>query len=276
MSKSEPNIHHVTFEEIGEKVYCPHCHKAFTLKTSYNRHLSGDHCAVLREQRLFTNFSKQMADQFTKMLDQRDVAQAQKDAAQAQQLAEISEKISKTSFGPYVDNSTQNLNIVCLGSSDNLLDILASSEGLPNALTYIKGCALSRIAGDCRILERVYKLDTEKAALMYVTKSKTKFVYYDERQRRTVETNSKVMAKKLADIVQRSYLKGMESLKTDLLGNMRESDDSISQEIRDQLPELAPYDIQIWNAHIHELADEKYQKKLLSNLKIPIEVRVSS
>jgi hypothetical protein len=147
--------------------------------------------------------------------------------------------------------------------------MLSTSEGLPLALTYLKDCALSKLAGDCRILERVYKLDTSQAAIQFINKSKNKYVYYDERQRRTVESNSKVLAKKLAAILQRSYLKGMESFRTDILGNQREDYQMIDEEC--PMPELAPYDIQIWNEHVHELADEKYQKKILSNLKIPME-----
>ncbi len=37
------------------------------------------------------------------------------------------------------------------------------------------------------------------------------------------------------------------------------------------MPELDPYDLHLLNEHVHELNDEKFQKKLLNSLKIPIE-----
>lgn len=191
------------------------------------------------------------------------------------ELEKMDNKLTRISEGqqPIINNhnDNRNLNILCLGSNDNLLDLLSASDGLPLALTYVKGCALSRLAGDCRILERVYKLDTLQAAIQMIHKSKTKYVYYDERQRRTVESNAKVLAKKLAAILQRSYLKGMESFQTDILGNHRENYQLCEGSDQNSMPELAPYDIQLWNAHVHELADEKYQKKILSSLKIPME-----
>jgi uncharacterized Zn-finger protein len=224
MSKAKHSVHYVTCDEIGDKVKCPYCFKTYTVVNSVYKHLNGNHCAVLKEQRLVANITDSLSDKFSKMLDQRD-------AKQAQQTAQISEKIEKNSLVPYVDSSihNQNLSILCVGTNDNLLDMLTASDGLPNALSYLKDCALARLSGDCRILERVYKLDTKQAAIMFANKSKTKFVYYDERQRRTVESNSTVMAKKLVGILQRSYLKGMQSFQTDMLDNDKDPDLSISQ-----------------------------------------------
>lgn len=178
------NLHYVTFEEIGEKIVCPHCHRSFTAKSSYYKHIS-KHCAVLKKQQMFEEFSK-ILDERDATCAHKDALQAQEIAANAQEIVKIHEKLSATTLSPYIDNSThnQNLSILCLGSKDNLLDMLTSEEDLPRALGYVKSCALSRLAGDCRILERLYQLETDRAAIKLVNKSKTKFVYYDERQRR--------------------------------------------------------------------------------------------
>jgi hypothetical protein len=248
----------------------PHCQKSFSDNWRLNRHLDAQACCkpkVTKKDLIdFAKFAKTTMEKQSTTIVSMDALRASTD----QRLKEMEDKIAQLAMGhmvPAVNN--QNLNILCLGSKDNLLDILASSDGLPNALSYLKGCALARLSGDCRILERVYKLDTAQAAIMYANKSKTKFVYYDERQRRTVESNKEVMAKKLADILQLSYLKRMGSFRTDILDNQRD-DYRESLELVN-MPELAPYDLQIWNAHIHELADENYQKKVLKNLKIPTE-----
>ena len=49
--------------------------------------------------------------------------------------------------GPKVINN--NLQIVCVGSTDNYLDMLTEQWGsFDRALEYIKDCALSRLTGD--------------------------------------------------------------------------------------------------------------------------------
>ena len=70
------------------------------------------------------------------------------------------------------------------------------------------------------------------------------------------------MAKKLADILYRSYLKAMSSIQTD-----SESD---------TIPQVEEYDLQIWNAHIQELRNEQYQKKMLKSLNLPFKNDIQS
>jgi hypothetical protein len=246
---------------VGAKHICPLCSKEFTEKRSVDRHLANQTCQASNPNIPKPELIKAHHDQLKLITD----LQTSNLAIQAT-LQVMQDSIKKLETGvvlrePSITNNNQNLNVLCLGSKDNLLDILANRDGLYTALIFMKGCVLSRLAGDCRILEKAYKLETEQAAIMFVNKSKTKFVYYDERQKRTVESNAKVLAKKLTDILQRSYLKGMESFRTSLSGENNGSD----------RPELEPYDLQLWNEHIHELQDEKYQKNMLNSLKIPQE-----
>ncbi len=262
----------VRINEIGSRHQCPKCPRSFTRKSSLDRHLKEVDCTTLKpvkktvtEQR-FIMFEGSVKAELLKL--RNELGSVVSGVQSVQQSASSAQSSPPVLYAPVTNMN--NLQIMCLSARDNLLDILASRETLPNALTYIKGCALSRLAGDCRILEKAYQLATEQPAIMYANKSKTKFVYYDERRRRTVETNMATMAKKLADILQNSYLKGMESFGINLAGEVREnymphSLDEVA------MPTIEPYDLNLWNDHIHELRDEKYQKKLLKNLKIPFE-----
>jgi hypothetical protein len=282
-------IHRVDPEEIGNKHVCPNCEQLFTLKSSLTRHIKQNICTKPKLTiKGLADTVRANNDAMAKLMASNDIL-AMNQMQLMKMMGEIGTASSQkhNTHNPNVYNHNQNLNVLCLGSKDNLLDILSASEGLPLALEYLKNCALSRLSGDCRILERVYQLETEQAAIMYVNKSKTKYVYYDERRRRTVETNAKVMAKKLADILQRSYLKGMECFKTDLSGQNKDNQVSMSTALvpigtksnlkqkkkknSTPLPNIEPYDLHLWNEHVHELNDEKYQKKLLNSMKIPIE-----
>lgn len=73
VSKLNPIIHHVTFDEIGAKVMCSHCHKYFATKGSYYNHIS-KHCAVLKEQRLFEKFSKAIDQKYAMQKDAKKIA----------------------------------------------------------------------------------------------------------------------------------------------------------------------------------------------------------
>jgi hypothetical protein len=261
--------------QIGKKPSCPYCHKQLAHISSVNRHMKDGSCRVQNpnsskkeliksnnDRQLIIETMGQKFDKFTEKIEKS----IEKGIEAMKQQALITPSLISSSPAHISNN---HLNILCVGKNDNLLDMLSSAEGIANALTYMKDCVLAQLAGDCRILERAYKLDTEQAAIMYANKSKTKYCYYDERRRLTVEGNAAVMAKKLAGILQRSYLKGMEGFKTNILGEKREC---ISEDMLNvgKMPELEAYDIHLWNEHVQRLADEKYQKKVLRSLKIPM------
>ncbi len=273
--------------QVGNKSACPYCHKQLANKSCVDRHINQGSCRVqnptsskkelLKDKQIaeanYQRLKESVQDMERNITEsmEKTMEKAMEKAVEKAMEKAVVETMEKTwkSMGhnlipitPMMVNN-QNLNILCLGKSDNLLDMLSSTEGLANALTYMKDCVLAQLAGDCRILERVYKLETEQAAIMYVNKSKTKFQYYDERQRLTTESSA-TMAKKIAGILQRSYLKGGQAFKTDILGEQREG---LTYE---KMPELEAYDSHLWNEHVQRLADDKYQKKLLRSLKIPM------
>ena len=73
-----------------------------------------------------------------------------------------------------------------------------------------------------------------------------------------LETNPKVLARKLADCLERTYLKGINLFRTD-----------VSDPDPLKINRIESYDAEDWNEHIHDLSDERYQKKILDRLKIP-------
>jgi uncharacterized C2H2 Zn-finger protein len=193
---------HITCEEIGQRIQCHHCSKYYSDQNSLSRHINKGYCTVLRDQALDDKMMK-----FVALSEERLKKEFN------QKIAEVQQK-QEASSSPIVYNNNQNLNVMCLNPSDNLLDILTQQISLPNALAYVKNCALGRLASDCRILERMYLPEGKRPALMYHGKSKTQFVYYNEKNERVIETNLAVMAKKLADILQRSYSKGISLCQT--------------------------------------------------------------
>jgi uncharacterized C2H2 Zn-finger protein len=268
MSKQVPNleVQHVICEEVGNKHKCPYCPKTYTEKKSVYRHINVGGCSVLKKRMMMDEISQQIKEQVVV-----EVAKKMKNLNLIQ--TQVDQSIHN-------HNHNHNLNVMCLDSKDNLLDILTQSSSLPLALTYIKSCALARLAGDCRVLQRIYLPDDKRHALMYANKSKTQYVYYNENNDRIVEPNASTMAKKLADILQRSYLKGMGCFKTGLNGEIREisfdNSDKNSRQSEELMPDVEPYDLQIWNSHIHELRDEKYQKKVLKSLPLYFESDINN
>jgi hypothetical protein len=95
-------------------------------------------------------------------------------------------------------------------------------------------------------------------SIRYIDKGHNRIEYFNEKQERVID-NKTVVGKKLANGLQNGYLKGVNYLITQNIDNR-------------QCPNkfLEDYDIQSWNTHIYQLSDEKYQKKIISQLEIPI------
>lgn len=256
-NKKGCEIQYIDPEKVGDKHTCLHCHNGYATKASLDRHINNNSCWV-------KNPHIPRSESLKLKRNQEEHEHALKQTA-GNLLNEFATnlKVNKSSktIVPDVMNNTQNT--ICFGVDDNLLDILAYFEGLPKALEYLKECVFKPLSGDYRILEKVYKFDTDKAAIMYTNKSKTEYVYYDEYHSRILETDFKIIAKKLADILHRSYMKGIDIL---VKGSK-----SIPQNIMYQLPKLTQDDIKMWNEHLDDLKDETYQTKLLTSLMIHIE-----
>jgi hypothetical protein len=272
-------IMNVTCDDVGDRVPCPNCFKQYSCKQSLANHLRNKTCSVIKDQEKIKVLTDQILKQLSnQMAEQVALSVSQQTSQLADQVAQIGQEVqqmktARPSVKKYVhnhhQNDTKNLNVMCLGSKDNLLDILTNQSSFPLALTFIKNSALGKLAGDCRILESVYMPLGQRPAIMYRNKTKNQYVYYDEDNERQIESNPAVLAKKLADILQRSYLKGMDSLKTDLCGETRRC--KLPKKLQKDIPEVEAYDLHLWNEHIHQLNDEKYQKQVLKSLKICVE-----
>lgn len=155
-----------------------------------------------------------------------------------------------------INTCCQNANIMCLNSEDNLLDILIQQIGLESALTYVKNCGLGFLAGDCRILQRVYLPEGKRPAIMYLNKSKTQFVYYNEKNER-VEINLACLGKKLANVLQRSYLKAISSHSC-------------------VMPQLEECFLESWSDHINDLNNKDSQEGILKSINLLTEREVKT
>ncbi len=262
---SQSQVVHVTPGTITARNQCSSCLKTYTTKFNLDRHIKQEQCKGIKVAKE-KNLSDEVHDLKTQM------------EKQGREFAQLKKLIIRQNKPQLPASNTNNLNVMCLGSKDNLLDILVAKQGILEALTMVKDSAMNRLAGACTILERTYCAEGVRPAIMHPGKSKSTYVYYDENNKRVVEKNSSTMAKKLADIVQRTYLKGMSCLKKDILGADKTDGAQHYQAQMAKLRqvdlirfELDPYDIQIWLQAVHELRDENYQKKMLKQLKIPFE-----
>lgn len=160
-------------------------------------------------------------------------------------------------------NHNQNvLNLLCVGNTDNYLDMLTEQWGFDKALDYIKDCALSHITGDCKLLEKIY-FDAQQAIgpppIRYLDKTRNKIEFIDENNKKILDIKGVLLMRRLVNNLQNSYLKGVNYL---INRNLDEK--------RCPNKFLADYDIQSWNNHIYNLCDLKYQKRLLTQLDIPV------
>jgi hypothetical protein len=269
-----PNI---TVEEIISKVQCDNCFKYYASAKSLANHLGLGRCIGLQNKERHHSIAEEVAKGVAKvaniLLEKQAEQQAEQQAQQAKYFKEMTTEFTNLLKShdikvPAIHNH-QHLNVMCLGSKDNLLDILTQQTDLPTALVVIKDAALGKLAADCRILKRVYCPDNKRPAIMSKDKSKNQFIYYNEKNEKKVETSMTEMGKKLADILQRTYSKALGELKTDICGNVRNRSHSQSS-----LPDLEPYDIQFWHHHLQELQDEKYQKQLIKTLNLLTEKEV--
>ena len=106
------------------------------------------------------------------------------------------------------------LQVVCIGSNDNYLQMLTEKMGdIVPAIEYIKQCALSDLKGDSSLLEKVYQVTPENPLIVDYNKKKGTVTYYDENKQLVTESHG-AFARKIANNIQNCYLKGMTHLTT--------------------------------------------------------------
>ena len=176
------------------------------------------------------------------------------------QLAELSKKPSN------IINNQNILQVVCIGSNDNYLDMLTEQIGFDKALGFIKDCALSQLAGDCKLVEKIYmNQSNNQLPFRFADKSRTKIEYFNENKEKIIDKRGIQLGKRLANNLQNSYLKGVNYL---ILKNL---DNHSCPNIF-----LEQYDVMTWNHHIYELSDVKYQRKIIDHLNIGDAIIASS
>ena len=230
---------HIQTQCLDKNIHkCDYCKKTYTLKQNLNRHIIK--CSRKDIVQLEDKFEQKFKELQHQIMNQN-------------QKIEIIEKDPKK-----INNILQ---VVAVGSADNYLDMLTNQVGFDRALDYIKDCALSSLTGDCKLITKIY-LDSnssnQEVSIRFADKKKTKIEYFNEKKER-VQNSKELLMKKLANNLQNSYLKGVNYLITKNLEDHKCPNKFLEE-----------YDLQIWNQHIYDLSDLRYQRNVINHLDIPI------
>lgn len=256
---------------------CPHCQRIFTRRDNMLRHVNENRCKVksLKEKKnnvhdieqQFADFKEQTSKEIAELKEQKNREIAELKEITSKKLEEIKNSESK--------QVNQVLQVICVTSNDNYLDILTERMGdFGEAIEYIKDCALSDISGDCKLIEKIYMNTSNRGNvnefnhfdhnlnqfgnIHYTDQYKNKITFFNEKKERVIETKLS-MGKKLANNLQNSYLKGINHL---INRNLQRKIDPNKF--------LEEYDILTWNSHIYNLSDTCYQKNIINKLCIPV------
>jgi hypothetical protein len=241
---------------------CKICQIPYDHKDEIYDHISQnqDHIDKILQQSesyLSEDDSNQFNQLFNKGNDWQKVEQKVNDII-GQKLNAIKEELKQGINKTNIFNNNHAHFEFHLHDNGNALKIMEEREGsFDKALTFVKDCALSQLSGDIRLIEKLY-LDKDQPAIFYIDKNKKKLVYIDKDGKNNLDTNG-LIGRKLASNLQNGYLCGINYL---INKNLDEK--------RCPLKFLGDYDVQMWNSHIYELRDVKYQKKLISNSDIPV------
>jgi hypothetical protein len=245
---------------------CPICHKSFVRRDSIPRHINNVHSQE-RDIKCEKKFPCPLCERsFTRKYDMEKHIRTQHPRQEETPLHNetiVSELISR--INQLEENicelknkpsTNQTLNVICVTGHDNYLDMLTDRLGDFNqAIEYIKDCALSNLAGDCKLIEKIYTNQNHEMSFT-INLKQSNVTYHNEHQEKVTEPKGQFI-RKLANNLQNSYLKGINSLIDDNLNQRRNPN---------QL--LADYDLVEWNRHIYQLSDTQHQRKLLSQLNL--------
>ena len=254
---------------------CQYCNKKFTRRDNLLKHLKNKRCIWLKIEPMLTQKSHTLNKKkiilkkpkvFKSLppetqttedpLKFNNISRDDDRLVTKADLNRLEKQIAELKQRP--NNTTNNLQIVCVGSKDNYLDMLTHEYGdFERALDYIKDCALSNLTGDCKLIAKIY-LSNDDNSILYIDKGRTKIQYFNENKQQIIDSRES-FGRKLANNLQNSYLKGVNYLITQNLESKRCPNKF-----------LEDHDIQMWNQHIYQLSDHRYQKKIINNLDIPI------
>ena len=251
---------------------CQYCNRTFVRRYGLSRHLNG-RC----KGHLFPDLKIEHLEQQIVLLQE--------------QTTDLKQKPSIS-----VSNVLQ---VICISNKDNYLDMLTDRMGnFHQAIEYIRECALSDVAGDCKLIEKIY-LSPGNNNISFLDRTRNRVVYFNEQRERVVE-NKDNFGRKLANNLQNSYLKGITCL---LDHNVRRGNavldaslppgglkggesplenhevmgrnyisspsptDHTSHDPEDRVP-IDGYDIHTWNTHIYNLSDRVYQRRIVNQLNL--------
>ena len=226
------------FTNSFEKFTCQYCNTSFAQKSSLIRH----------QKHRCKPFKKIVLKQPEKLDDKPN-------SYFEEQLQILREEVAELKNKP----TNQVLQVICVSNNDNYLDMLTAELGnFDRALEYIKDCALSSLTGDCKLIEKIYLTETLSVSptICFSDKGRIKIEYFNEKKEKVIDSKE-IFAKKLANNLQNSYLKGVNHLLNQNLENRRCPNKF-----------LEDYDLQTWNQHIYDLSNVQYQKKIVNNLNI--------
>lgn len=241
----------ISSEKNNDEYLCVDCGHNFSSVSNLNKHQKS-HCDA-RTKRLKT--TDEQREKIVSVEKESDLDNVRREFMT---LKNEFEQLKKNTITPTVNQNI--LQVLCVKSTDNYLDMLTDQWGdFHQALEFIKDCALSSLSGDCKLLNKIYfDSDLQERPIKYVDKSQHILEYVNEEREKIVDYKGQRLVKILANNLQNSYLKGINYLiNKNLNGNMCPN------------KFLEEYDIQSWNAHIYELSDTRYQKKIFTQLEIP-------
>lgn len=244
---------------------CITCTKKFKRKSEYDAHLRRKNPCEKKIIELGTNDINEI--RMNKSNDKNPIKDLNVKYEQLQEQINEMKKhnivttVPKTPVINQYNYNSNTLQILCVKQNDDYLNLLTAHWGdFEKALEFVKNCALSKLTGDCKLIEKIYFESNVEAEMpiRYIDKGHTKIEYFDESKNRIIDVRGQKLGRVLASNVQNTYLRGVNYLITRNLDNKLCPNKF-----------LAEYDIHSWNAHIYELSDLDYQKKLIINLDIP-------
>ena len=188
-------------DSIKSKIICEHCKRSFLKNYGLKRHLEENRCKNAKI--VLENKINSLEEQIIQLKENPPTMKLLEKIAQ--DVAELKEK-------PNVTNN--NLQVICVGSQDNYLDMLTERLGnFTKALECIKDCALSNLTGDCNLIEKIYfnQSENQEKPIRFMDKNRNFIEYYNENKEKVRDTKE-LFGKKLANNLQNSYLKGVNYL----------------------------------------------------------------
>lgn len=243
---------------------CEICHKSFTRSYNLVRHQEQIHKNQInckkrgppKKKWICETCGRELSSKHTLELHQQKVCKLVTSDVIDVKLKEVETKLRQEFDEKMKSRGNNVLQIICVTSNDNYLDMLTTKTGDFNrAIEYIKECALSQISGDCKLIEKIY-LDQNESQIFYTDHKKSKVKYYGESGE--IIESKEAFAKKIANNLQNSYLKGINYLINQNLDSRANPNKFLEE-----------YDIMAWNTHIYTLSDIHYQTKVINQLNLP-------